>query len=157
MQIPPLSPNPSQASALLLLKSGLIDEISAAADDGVAASLPARLPRRSPFEKVKKKQKKPSNLLRFLSLYAPDHLSMRRQYSFQLERAPPRSLLPIDRSPREGAGEGIGAAGLACPPQVRLFVCLGLDLLSPPQRAPSPQRSTINMSGGKQLPPLTRD
>lgn len=54
----PPPPNPSQASALVLLKSGLIDEISAAADDRVAASLPARLPRRSPFEKVKKKQKK---------------------------------------------------------------------------------------------------
>lgn len=60
VQIPPTpSPNPYQASALLLLKSGLIDKISAASDDRVAASLPARLPRRSPFEKVKKKQKKP--------------------------------------------------------------------------------------------------
>lgn len=58
------SPNPCQASALFLLQSDLIDEISVAADDGVAASLPAGPPtptpllRRSPFKKVKKKEQK---------------------------------------------------------------------------------------------------
>lgn len=46
------SANPSQASALFLLQSHLIDDISVAAYDGVAASLPAGPPLPQPPPKT---------------------------------------------------------------------------------------------------------
>lgn len=139
-----------------------------AANDKVTVFLIWGLPRHSPFERKGEKKISISSPLRLtlplfilaLSLHVQSFIYLPPN-SFQLEPVPACSLSLSIAPPGNFGHERFktdAAISHAHAWVARVCVCvcvraLSASLWSHTQRAPSPLRSTINMSSGKQLPP----